>query len=276
MPSLHCPRSATFFRCLLFLAITVTIMPWMHAQRAADGVSAERLTRTLMRLNAEYQTAPAASRPALLLQMTQAARQRQQVLKTLMVNETGQVLRVAVPAEVAATLPRAASSLVEQETDAVGELEVTYEDLPQGAKLHHFLLTSGERLELNFAAHAPQNLLTGTRVHVHGTRLGNALALTSGTSTGSFQVVQAAVLANTFGAQNTLVMLVNFQDNASQPWTLQDAQSMMFGTVSNFWLQSSLQQTWISGDAAGWFTLPSSSSTCGTACIQTNAQAGAQ
>ncbi len=113
-------------------------------------------------------------------------------------------------------------------------------------------------------------------MHVHGTRIGGALALSSGTSTSSFQVVQAAALPNTFGAQNTLVILVNFQDNTSQPWTVQDAQTMAFTTASNFWLENSFQQTWLTGDVAGWYTLPITSTTCNTSSIQTYAQQAAQ
>jgi hypothetical protein len=113
-------------------------------------------------------------------------------------------------------------------------------------------------------------------VHVHGTRIGGALALSSGNTTSSFQVVQAAPLSNTFGAQTTLVILVNFQDNTSQPYTVQDAQTMVFTTASNFWLENSFQQTWLTGDVAGWYTLPITSTTCNTSSIQTYAQQAAQ
>jgi hypothetical protein len=72
-------------------------------------------------------------------------------------------------------------------------------------------------------------------VHVHGARVGSTLALAccTGGGTGSFQMMQAAALPDTFGPQNTLVILVNFQDNTAQPWTTQQAQSMVFGTASN-------------------------------------------
>jgi len=50
---------------------------------------------------------------------------------------------------------------------------------------------------------------------VHGVRVGNALALSSGTSTTSLQPVAAATLTSTLGAFNTLVIMVNFQDQPS-------------------------------------------------------------
>ena len=49
----------------------------------------------------------------------------------------------------------------------------------------------------------------------------------------SFTSTSPAPLPNTFGAQNTLVMLVNFYDNTSQPFTVDQVHSMIFGTTSN-------------------------------------------
>jgi NPCBM-associated, NEW3 domain of alpha-galactosidase/Gametolysin peptidase M11 len=274
-----CPgRGSTLLCVSLSLSLLLLTGNVTSAQvtSKANRASAESVTQSLMALNAQYQTAPPAGKAALLPQFRSVAAQRQQLLSSLVQTSPGEVLRVAIPGDVAATLPASIQGFVEQETDAQGELEVMYEDSDSGAKLHHFLTTGGQRLELKFAADAPTNLLTGATVHVHGTRIGSALALSSGTSTSSFQVVQAAPLSNTFGAQHTLVILVNFQDNASQPWTAQAAQSMVFSTASNFWLENSFQQTWLTGDVAGWFTLPMTSGTCDISSIQSYGQQAAQ
>jgi hypothetical protein len=54
----------------------------------------------------------------------------------------------------------------------------------------------------------------------------------SGTGTSSNSTTP---LPNTLGAQPTLLILVNFQeDPPNQPHTLADAQNVMFGTVSSF------------------------------------------
>jgi hypothetical protein len=231
-----------------------------------------------MALHAQYQAAPSDGKAALFLQLRSVAAQRQQLLGSLIQTRPGEVLRVAIPGGIVATLPAFVQSLVEQETDTQGELEVMVEDAKTAATLHHYLKTGSQRLELKFAADAPTNLLTGSIVHVHGTRIGNTLALAccTGGSTGSFQVMQAAALPNTFGPQNTLVILVNFQDNTSQPWTTQQAQSMVFGTASNYWLENSFQKTSLTGDVAGWYTLPISSATCDISSIKTDAQQAAQ
>jgi hypothetical protein len=75
-------------------------------------------------------------------------------------------------------------------------------------------------------------------------------------------------LPNTFGAQSTLVILVNFQDApTNQPYTLAAAQSVVFGPVNNFILENSYQQTWLTGDVVGWYTIPLSSTTCNLSSI---------
>ena len=241
----------------------------------SDRATAEYLTRSLMVLNAQYQAAPPTGRAALLPELHSLAAQRQRLLSSLLQTNPGEVLRVAMPGRIAATFPASVQESMEQETDTQGELQVMYEDSHSGAKLRHFLKTAGQRLELKFAANAPTNLLTGTTVHVHGTRIGSALALNSGNNTGSFQVVQTPPLSNSFGAQSTLVMLVNFQDNSTQPYTAASAQDVVFNQTSAWDMENSLQQTWLTGDVVGWYTLPMTSSTCDTNTLADNANAAA-
>src|SRR5262249_14871502 len=66
----------------------------------------------------------------------------------------------------------------------------------------------------------------------------------------------------TFGAQQTLVILMNFSDLTTQPWTTATAQSVTFTDASNFDLENSFNQTWLSGQVADWVTISSASTTC--------------
>src|SRR5262249_59760865 len=87
-----------------------------------------------------------------------------------------------------------------------GEREVSVEAGPRASRIHHVLKTDpGRRIALHFAADPPQ-LQTGSRVRVHGVRVKDALALTSGTT--SVEALSTAASA-TFGAQKTVVILVN-------------------------------------------------------------------
>jgi len=75
-----------------------------------------------------------------------------------------------------------------------------------------------------------------------------------------------------------LVLLVNFQDNPVQPWTQEQARSMVFDTVNAFYQENSSNQTWLTGDVQGYFTLPALSVTeiCDGWAIHVYAQQAAQ
>lgn len=148
-----------------------------------------------------------------------------------------------------------------------GTLEVLHEDRDPGSRFVYFLRTALERLELRFAADAPA-LQTGDHVRARGRRSNGVLALDSWASVQTL----AAALPNTFGAQKTLVILVKFTESdpaPDKPYSVSTAQNV-FNTTSNFDLENSYTQTWMTGvtnttaaaDIVGWFTLNQSSSVC--------------
>jgi Bacterial Ig domain/Gametolysin peptidase M11 len=251
--------------------------------------AAERLTQDLVALNARYHRASPAEQAQLLGDLLTAAADRQQLLATLIENSPDEVLRVALPAAIRASLPPAVQAYVEEEVEVEGELEVMYEDYDQDSRLLYFLEAAGEQLSLHFAADPPTDLLTGAQVRVKGVQVDGALALESGetsietlalapssTSTATTATIAtSAALPNTFGAQKTLVILVNFQDNTTQPYTVSDARSVVFGETSDFLYENSYQQTWLTGDVAGWYTIPFTSTVCDISSIATYAQAAA-
>jgi hypothetical protein len=144
-----------------------------------------------------------------------------------------------------------------------GELEILHEDNDQGGRYHYFLNAAGRRLILQFADVAPTHLTTGARIRVRGARSNNVLALKPGS--GSVQTVAAAEM-NTLGEQRTLVVLVNFRNDTSQPYTVNFANEMFFNTTSNFFLENSYQQTFLTGVIKGWYTIdmnrPTNAATC--------------
>ncbi len=228
--------------------------------------SAESLTQDFVALNAQYQLARSAKRSELLGSLLTLATTRQAHLSALIENDPGVVLRVAVPAGVRASLPAEVRDAVEEEVVVEGELEILHEDRMDGSRYLHFLYAYGARFSLHFAADSPMHLQTGDRVRVWGVRVNQALALQSGST--SVQAL-AAALPNTFGAQKTLVILVNFQDKQTQPYTVASAQGVLTMT-SNFDLETSYGQTWLTGvldltqaaDVRGWYTIALSSTVC--------------
>lgn len=166
-----------------------------------------------------------------------------------------------------------------------GMLEILHEDFANFDHNLYFLKRpDGARVRLHFASHPPTAFLTGAPVTISGSRQSDgSLFLYSGTSVKtnakskpSSGSASGTPLANTLGAQSTLVILVNFEDApANEPFAAADAQSAVFGTASDFMLENSYGQTWLAGDVAGWFTIPLSSTSCDTATIASDAQAAA-
>jgi hypothetical protein len=164
-----------------------------------------------------------------------------------------------------------------------GQLEIMYQDFKDGhsRSLYTLKQTDGTRVPLQFVKQPPTHLLTGARVRVNGQRSGGGLVLYSGSnvkntggggSTGGGATTTSIPVPNTFGTQSVLVILVNFQDDAVQPYTPATAQNVVFGTVNNFMLENSYQQTSLTGDVVGWFTIPDSVTSCNTSQIATDAQ----
>ena len=166
--------------------------------------------------------------------------------------------------------------------DIQGELEVVVEDGKASWQTLYFLKTAGKKISLHFAKRPEQNLQTGMKVRVHGVRNGDELTaddvITEDISGGSVMTNSqsaAATLANTTGEHKVLVILVNFQDDQSQPYTVAEAQDAAFNTTSNYYRENSYGQTWLTGDVYGWYTIPVSSTTCDTTAIANYAQQAA-
>jgi len=166
-----------------------------------------------------------------------------------------------------------------------GELEIIYQDFKDG---RHSLLYSlkrfdGTRVPLQFVKEPPTHLLSGAHVRASGQMSGGSLILYSG-STNVKQTTTTTAgdatgtsttsipVPNTFGAQSTLVILVNFQDNAIQPYSVADVQNAFFTAANNFIIENSYGQTSLTGDVVGWYTIPVSVTTCDISQIATAAQ----
>jgi hypothetical protein len=252
------------------------------AQEQSRQSEVRDLTIRLGSLNARYQMAEKAERGSLEQELRSVAAKRHEMLAALIENDPSEVLRVALPEAFGANLPSDVQKNLEQHVDLAGELEVLYRESETESQILYSLNSSNERLSLHFTMRPDKDLLTGTSVRVKGVRIGDAIALEGGadqatsTSTG-IQATQtmASISPNTFGEQKVLVLLVNFQDKATQPWTTTQVQDLVFNQVNNFYKESSYQQTWLTGDVFGWYTLPISSATCDQDSIATYARQAA-
>ena len=159
-----------------------------------------------------------------------------------------------------------------------GTLEILVEDSRTSSRELYFLQTETDRLALHFATR-PAALATGERVRVRGSRVGQAIVVSSGardlSRLSGAGAASLEALSGTLGAQRTAVFLINFSDNALQPYTTDYARNVVFSTTSNFDLENSYQQTWLTGDVFGWYTIPLASTACDYNTLASQAQSGA-
>jgi hypothetical protein len=71
------------------------------------------------------------------------------------------------------------------------------------------------------------------------------------------------------------VILVNFQDKATQPYTPEFARGVVFNSTSAFDLENSFGQTSLTGDVTNWYTIALSSTVCDSTTLATLAKQAA-
>jgi hypothetical protein len=140
----------------------------------------------------------------------------------------------------------------------------------------YFLETVEGRVSLHFVR-PPSPSLDGAKVKVQGVQIGSALAVASGTSI-HVQVTAAPPLPNTFGPIATAVILMNFSDKRREPFTVAEAEDVVFNQSSEYFRKMSYGQTWLEGDVYGWVTIDASVTQCheGVMWGQARAKASAQ
>jgi hypothetical protein len=155
----------------------------------------------------------------------------------------------------------------EGDLELEGTLEILHEDREDGSGVyHHFLSThDGNRLSLEGVQHP--DLLTGDRVRVRGVRSSQKLQLQTKNAE-NLNVLQYAPLSTTFGQQKTVVLLVNFSNDRSKPATISTVNAWMAWSDA-FFRENSYQQTSLSVDVFGWYTLPITNANCPTDSIRT-------
>ena len=253
-------------RCAL---VSVVLLVVSVASDAAAQRGGQPALERLAQLTAVVRGAGNGVVPGNLLQV---AAERRALMLSTMESAPAAALQLSIPAGTRANLPPAVQALVESETVVEGPIEILYEDYATGATLRRYLRDGNSRVSLHFASE-PADLQTGDRVRVRGVRLSDVLAADGGSAV----VIQAATaLPYTFGEQRTLMILVNFSDKITEPYTTATAHNMIFTTVNEFDRENSQNQTWFTGDVAGWFTIAASSTVCDSNAIRSQAQAAAQ
>lgn len=212
--------------------------------------------------------------------MLSLAEERRQQLLALAEQAPAEVFPVLLPADKVKGMPPRVQEKLEQKHLIEGVIEQSYLDFEDGShQLRYHLITErGERvglhmdtdkagLETGIRVQASGLLLSGegrTEDHLFVTETGQNLLFlaqdggTDGGDNGGDALASSAAM----GEQKTLVLLVNFADDTSMPWTREQVSSVVFNEANNFIQENSNGRTWLSGDVKGWFTLPLSKSSC--------------
>ncbi|MCL1049198.1 Ig-like domain-containing protein [Shewanella abyssi] len=255
-----------------------------HAQKK----QAEQQTLILANRMAEYRQASKSNKKQLKQELIAYAQARQALLIDLVKIDPAAAVRAVLPESSRAGMPEDVLAMLTQKRELKGELQVLYVDYDDSGKSHlrHSLMTDSGPIELYLSKNNKSDALkSGTQVNAKGWMFtGNnsdemdssalvlndeldslALLADSGTAMTTTTIAESS-LSNTLGEQRTLVLLVNFQNNTSQPWTVEQAQELVFGSVNDYYQEASYGQTWLSGDVQGYFTLPIDA-TCSTNAI---------
>ncbi len=136
-----------------------------------------------------------------------------------------------------------------QHVQLEGQLEIIHQDFKDGHGRFVYTLkqADGTRVPLLSLKGAPTHLLTGDHVRADGQLSGGSLILASGStnvkkSGGGGSTTSSIPVPYTFGAQSTLVILVNFQDDAIQPYAVTDVQNAFFTAANSFIMENSYQR----------------------------------
>ena len=173
----------------------------------------------------------------------------------------------------------AQTSVGDKTIELEGELKVTHSDDFERnvATYYHVLKTKDNKtISLHFAD-KDTFIRPAKTVKVKGVRLDNEMAVQGGDSIQviSTQTSSESITSSTDALATTtkkvLVLLVNFIDDTSQPWTIDQVKSAIFGpsnSVNTYYTEQSFNQLGLSGkvssdgDVYGWYALPFNKSIC--------------
>ena len=129
----------------------------------------------------------------------------------------------------------------------------------------YYLLTSRGSTRLTFAGPPPNESLAGAQVRMRGVRYGSTFEVSAdGTQTLAPTSTVAGVAS---GAKRVAVVLLNFANDTSQPWTPAYAAGIAFtneNSVAAYYEETSWGQLTLTGDVYGWYTVPEPNTSCST------------
>jgi len=138
-----------------------------------------------------------------------------------------------------------------------------------------FALISGStETELTFSGKKPSDRLVGSHVRLTGSRQGKVFKVADG---GTQQLPSVPLsTSGASGPHKVAVVLFNFSNDLTQPYTPAAAAGVAFGnpdSVAAYYANNSWGQLTLSGDVFGWYTIPDPDTNCAFSTWATSANA---
>ena len=145
----------------------------------------------------------------------------------------------------------------------IGTLELLHgEDFAGGEAIYDYnLITAGGRVGLTFHGAAPEGFVNGATVRVTGTREGGTL-IADGAATSTGVLASAPGWS---GPRRLAVVLINFTNNTTKPFTRTFANGVIFtnaDSVRAYFAEESHGAVSLQGTTYDWIKVPYSNSTC--------------
>ena len=195
--------------------------------------------------------------------------QRNEVMLALMESDPETANAFALAEGDSASLPSGLRDKAEKQIEAEGTLEILHYDMLDAENsITEFYLTdaAGKKYKVHFSQ-VSLPLVSNSKIRVKGIELeGNIAAL--GETDGGVVVLELAVAAPE--AENAVVLLVNFLNNTSQPWSVATVNNVVFNQTASYYLENSFGKRTLTGDIFGYYTLPINK-TCNIGQIRTEA-----
>lgn len=186
------------------------------------------------------------------------------------------VLFSALPALILGLVIAFPAAAAGRAIEVVGTLELTHgEDFATGqATYEYHLKTAKERIKVKFprGTSAPDGFVNGAVVRIKGTRDGRTFAAADGATSGT--VLQSA--PGWSGQRKLAVILINFSNNTSKPFTRAYANGVVFtnaNSVRAYYAEQSHGAMVLQGTTFDWVRVPYSTTGCQFQAWETAAKA---
>ncbi len=267
---------------IITLVLTVSIVRSIQVEATTaitnSNKSLSQLTVDLLNTNNKLRHASVAERPQLLQELLSIAQERKALQLSFLESNPKEILRTSLSTGLLNQMPEEVRGMVEQHQLISGIFTQTIgENNDTEAVKNFYSIKDNKGVKQNLYLEGIPSAKTGDVVKVDAISLGGTLAA-GGSGAQSVQVTQSLSAPLVSGSQRVLVLLVNFQDDATQPATVSQVVSNMFNTtagaksVATYYDEASYGNVTVTGDVKGWFTLSMTKSSFSCATMNSNDQ----